>query len=483
MLDKQIFFDPHRKRWRRLRRILDVVAVLTTLVLAAFIFNILRSQPLPELLLPTLKRNYKALPDPMAAQRGVRPARRKTDRQPSSIPFNTGEGVRAAYYVPYDASSYASFKQHVHQIDLLFPEWLHVDGSQPQLNIFDNETHRTFPVISGSSVRDPDDLGRIKRAIADAREDTEIFPHLNNYNSTTASWDASVGDLLGDEDNRTALRDQIAQFLKAYPAYHGLSLDFESLPDKSMPAYTAFIQELYGDLHARGLQLYVTAAAGTSDGLLKQIAANSDGIVLMNYDEHETDSDPGPIASQNWFVANLVRVLKVVPKEKLICALGNYGYDWTLAAPQQTKPGHKAAKPQVVDTEDLSVSDTWQRASDADADLNLDYDTLNPHFEYMDEDSNQRHVVWFLDGVTLLNQMRAARQLGIQTFALWRLGWEDSSLWNVWDKPTHPESLDALGTVAPGHDVNVEGEGDIMRVTGLPRRASARCCRTPMSPT
>ena len=116
----------------------------------------------------------------------------------------------------------------------------------------------------------------------------------------------------------------------------------------------------------------------------------------------------------------------------------------------------------------MSVSDTWQRASDADADLNLDYDTLNPHFEYMDEDSNQRHVVWFLDGVTLLNQMRAARQLGIQTFALWRLGWEDSSLWNVWDKPTHPESLDALGTVAPGHDVNVEGEGDIMRVTGLP---------------
>ena len=123
----------------------------------------------------------------------------------------------------------------------------------------------------------------------------------------------------------------------------------------------------------------------------------------------------------------------------------------------------------MLDTEDLSVSEAWQRASDADADLDLDYDTLNPHFEYIDEDSNQRHVVWFLDGVTLLNEMRAARALGLQTFALWRLGEEDSSLWNIWDKPSAPDSLQALGTVQPGHDVDTEGEGDILRVTGLPQ--------------
>ena len=92
----------------------------------------------------------------------------------------------------------------------------------------------------------------------------------------------------------------------------------------------------------------------------------------------------------------------------------------------------------------------WQRASDADADLDLDYDALNPHFEYIDEDNNQRHVVWFLDGVTVLNEMRAARALGLQTFALWRLGEEDSSLWNVWDKPSSPESLQALGHGAAG---------------------------------
>ena len=98
MPDRQIFSDPQRKRWKRLRRLLDITAVAFTLVLAGFIFNVLRFQQLPELLLPIPKHNYKALPDVHPA-RAQRPARRKTDRKPSDIPFNTGEGLRAAYYV------------------------------------------------------------------------------------------------------------------------------------------------------------------------------------------------------------------------------------------------------------------------------------------------------------------------------------------------------------------------------------------------
>ena len=472
MPDKQIFFDPHRKRWKRLRRILDVTAVVTTLVLAGFIFNVLRSQPLPELLLPPFKHNYRALPERTAAQhaaaKAARPTRRKTDRKPSDVPFNTGEGLRAAYYVPYDEASYASFKQHVHDIDLLFPEWLHVYSAHPTLVAIDAESHRAYPVVNGTSVHDPDDLGRIKRTIQQAHEDTEIFPHVNNYNASNQAWDANVGKLLADPGNRAELREQIVTFLTTYPAYRGLSLDFESLSDEATPAYTAFVRELYEDLHSHGLRLYVATAASANDTILKTVATNSDGIVLMNYDEHESESDPGAVSSQDWFVSNLRRVLKIVPKEKLICALGNFGYDWTLSMQPGAKGGGKHSKSQVVDTEDVSVNEAWQRAHDADADLDLDYDTLNPHFEYIDEDDNQRHVVWFLDGVTLLNEMRAARELGLQTFALYRLGTEDSSLWSVWNKPRDPASLEALNSVAPGHDVDIEGEGDIMRVTGLP---------------
>ena len=468
MPDKQIFFDPQRKRWKRLRRILDATAVLSTLVLAVFIFNVLRNQHLPELLLPVPKHNYKALPEPLLrGARNPRPARRKTSRKPSEIPLNSGEGLRAAYYVEDDPASYSSFKEHVHQIDLLFPQWLHAGAPQGTLMATNNDSHREYPVVDGPTVHDPDDSDRVKRVIQAAREDTEIFPHLNNFNPSTQSWDSGLGAVLQDSAKRAALRQQIVRLFSAYPVYRGLSLDFESLPDNATQAYLTFIQELYADLHPRNLRLYVNTAVASSDADFTRIATNSDGIILMNYDQHQTTSDPGPIASQEWFVGNLTRVLKIVPKEKLICAVANYGYDWTLSIPNPKDKKHP--KPRVLDTEDLHVSDVWQRASDADADLDLDYDTLNPHFEYIDEDLNQRHVVWFLDGVTLLNELRAARGLGLSTFALWRLGEEDGSLWNVWDKPTAPESLQALGSVQPGHDVDNEGDGDIIRVTGLPQ--------------
>ncbi len=467
MPDKQIFYDPQRKRWKRLRRILDVTAVVTTLVLAVFIFNVLRTQRLPELLLPVPKHNYKALQNrtPALHARNGRPARRKTARKPSDIPFNTGEGLRAAYYVEDDNDSYSSLKEHIHQIDLLFTQWLHVDSPDGRLMGLTGD-NREYPIVDGATVHDPDQLNKIKQVIQAAHEDTEIFPHLNNYNPHTQSWDTGVGTVLADPDKSAALREQIIRFLTAFPAYRGLSLDIESLPDSADPAYLSFIQQLYGDLHPRNLRLYVTVAVSTPDADLKQIAANSDGIVLMNYDEHEVDSDPGPVAGQDWFVGNLRRALKIVPKEKLICAIGNYGYDWTLSIPDPKDRRHP--KPQVLNTDVLQVADAWQRAADADADLDLDEKSLNPHFEYIDEDNNQRHEVWFLDAVTLLNEMRAARELGLQTFALWRLGSEDRSMWNVWDKPSNPASLQALGAVQPGHDVDNEGAGDILRVTGLP---------------
>ena len=475
MPDKQIFFDPQRKRWKRLRRILDVVAVVSTLVVAVFTFNVLRNQHLPELLLPVPRHNYKALPERPPSLRGAkspRPLRRKTNRKPSEIPFNTGEGLRAAYYVQDDAASYSSFKEHVHQIDMLFPQWLHVNAPSGTLLALTSD-NREYPVVNGVTVYDPDELNKIKRVIQGAREDTEIYPHLNNFNPHKQSFDPDVGAVLTDVNKRAVLRQQIVRFLTAFKGpkgewvYPGLSLDIENLPDDADLAYLSFIQELYADLHSRNLRLYVNISFSTEDDDLKLIAANSDGILLMNYDEHDVDSDPGPVASQEWFVDNLRRVMKVVPKEKLICSLGSYGYDWTLSIPNPKARKH--SKPTVLNTDVLSVSEAWQRASDSEVDLDLDDDSLNPHFEYIDEDRNERHVVWFLDGVTLLNELRAARGLGLQTFALWRLGSEDDSLWNVWDKPSTPDSLQQLASVRPGHDVDVEGEGDIMRVTGLPQ--------------
>ncbi len=472
MPDRQIFFDPQRKRWKRLRRILDISAVTFTVVVAIFIFNVLRQQHLPELLLPSPKHNYKAISDRqsdlMRAERAKeKPARRKTNRKASDVPFNSGEGIRAAYYRPDDAASYSTFKEHVHQIDIVFPMWLHV--SQPDGNLMgeSSDDTREYRLVDEHGVHDPDDLNKIKNVISAAKENTEIFPNLSSYNPQNHSFDPAIGTIVLDPVKRQELRRQIMAFFAGMPAYRGLSLDLENFPDNAQDAYQQFIQELYADMHARNLRLYVNVEVSADDDMLKRMAANSDGLILMNYDEHEVESEPGPIASQTWFLNNLKRVLKDVPKEKIVCALGNYGYDWTMSIPDPKDKKHP--KPKIVNTEDLSVQEAWQRAADADADLDLDYDSLNPHYSFIDEDKHIRHVVWFLDSVTTLDEMRGARELGIQTFALWSLGQEDPSTWAIWDKPSSADALTALGSVAPGHDVDDEGTGDIIRITNTPK--------------
>ena len=106
-------------------------------------------KPLPELFLQAQKRNYRALanqttPQLKPGQKLHRSAHRKTDVKPGDVPLNSGEGLRAAYYVEDDPASYSSLKQHISQIDLLFPEWLHVvtpDGTLMSYTL-DNRAYR-----------------------------------------------------------------------------------------------------------------------------------------------------------------------------------------------------------------------------------------------------------------------------------------------------------------------------------------------------
>ncbi len=473
-----VFYDPQKKRWKRLRRVFDVLAVLGVVVFIVFIIGLLRIKPMKELLLPTPTHNYRALNNPpivKTAQKLRRAPHRKTDRAPSDIPLNSGEGLRAAFYVEWDPSSYSSLKQHIKQIDLLFPEWLHVvtpDGNLTGYTV-DN---RPFQVVDRAGVHNVDRENKVARAISDAHEDTEIFPLVNNFDTVKADYDLGIADFLKNPAARANFIRQADTFLAKNPNYRGLTLNFRSVAADAEPGYQALLAALYTDFHApgRNLRVYVNTQTDDMDFDLKFMADHSDGLILMNYDEHQTDSEPGAIASQDWFTDNLKNLLKVVPKEKIICSIGSYGYDWSLPLPPPADPKARRRKPakpapaNVLSAQEMSTQEAWQAASDADAQVALDPDTLNAHFAYDDEDAHVRHQIWFLDGVTVLNQMRAARALGIQTVALWRLGSEDDSLWKVWDAPLKSDPGSALAQVDPGYDVDNEGQGDIMRVTRTP---------------
>jgi len=462
---KQIFYDAKRKRWRRLRIILDTSVIVITLLVIFFVVTILRGSSVPGVTLPEIKKPYHALKDnqkrkPTRAQN----THRKTKRPASQVVLNSDEGIRGAFYVKWDAASFASLKEYYPQIDLLFPEWLHVLTADGRLQAV-TELNTLYDVMDEKGKARPVD-DKVMPFLKGEKAQMEVLPLVNNYDPITNEWRPELtAQFLASPAARQRFRGELMTFL-ATDQYKGITLDIEAVPENSRADYRELVQELYDELHAKGLKLYVAVPVNDREFEYAAVSGISDGLILMNYDQHYPGGDPGAVAGQEWFLNNLREALKVIPKDKIICAVGNYGYDWAMKKGQK-----KGTPPEAV--HNVSVQEAWLEASDAATDVYFDDDAMNPHFAYLD-DNNVRHDVWFLDGVTALNQMRAAHSLGIFTFALWRLGSEDRSLWAVWDKPYEANAPAKLEVVPPGQDVDIEGAGEILRIDARPAPGERR---------
>jgi cellulose synthase/poly-beta-1,6-N-acetylglucosamine synthase-like glycosyltransferase/spore germination protein YaaH/peptidoglycan/xylan/chitin deacetylase (PgdA/CDA1 family) len=453
-----VFYDPERRRWKRLRRTADVLGVLATALVVFFLLTILRSAKLPQLLLPQRPRPYRALKEKEKKSPKRRVVARRSNTPPTEVRLNSDEGIRAAFYVNWDPASYSSLRENLRAIDLLFPDWLHVLTPDGRLQATD-ETGVHYDAIQNAAAVHVDDNEKVLRLLRTEQAETEILPMVNNFDGI--EW-VDITATLNNPEARANLRRQLLTFLES-DRYRGLTLDLEAFPRAAQPGYRALLAELEEDLHSRGLKLYVAVPARNEDYDYKNVAAHADSVILMDYDEHFPGGPPGPVASQDWFTRNLALALKDIPADKLICAIANYGYDWRV---EVRKHGRKRQLV-PVSTEPVSVQDAWVKADESEADVDFDGDALNPHVAYTDGPT-VRHEVWFTDAITAVNHMRAAQHLGINTFALWRLGSEDRSLWSVWDTPQDPAAAEKLRTVPPSYDVSLEGQGDIIAITARP---------------
>src|SRR5215472_8771289 len=162
-MPEPVFYDPRRARWKRLRRAVDVTAVVVSALIIFFVYTALRDEPLPELLFSPQKRAFKALKESEKERAHERQKKlaarshRKSRLAASQVTLNEQEGIRAAFYVPWDAASFSSLRSYAHQIDLLYPDWLHVLTPDGRLQGVDDQTNKYFDVIQGSTVRSVDD--------------------------------------------------------------------------------------------------------------------------------------------------------------------------------------------------------------------------------------------------------------------------------------------------------------------------------------
>ncbi|MBL0940366.1 MAG: glycosyltransferase [Gemmatimonadaceae bacterium] len=285
--------------------------------------------------------------------------------------------------------------------------------------------------------------------LAEARKQG-VATHLMVTNFGATDFDpALIEAVLATPARRTqAIADLVDAVAKNGLA--GVSVDFELVPPAMHPAVLSFIRDLRTALRAHNAIVTVATPIGEGDGYpLAEYAAATDYVIAMLYDENSGEHGAGAIASAPWFAARLDTVMAHVPAERVILGIGQYGYHW------------RSDREEGVT---VSVSEAMAFGRAASGGARFDAATRNPMAKWRARDVT--HTVWYLDATTAWNQIRSGLNAGAAGAALWRLGSEDESLWNVLGRTGLMAAADSMQRL-PDKGVSViTGDGEILAVEG-----------------
>jgi peptidoglycan-N-acetylglucosamine deacetylase len=443
-----VFSDPAGKRWPRLRLALLLAGVMFLLGTVLFVQTLFVA---PQMRVPfslrQLKGQLKALqkqnpadqvtPSSLLWQKfgAARQAAKKLG-YPTPMPparprkKSPNNEVRLAFYTNGDPYSYASLEQHAAQITHLCPEWMSVINGLGDLQI---DADARLPKLAGS------------KGIA-------LMPLLTNL--VGDSWQPEAIENLAhgpvDRQDRF-IRNVLAVLRNAKAA--GVVVDWEQIDPAYKKDITGFVDKLADAVHDDHKELWLCVQPGQELDYIdfQKLADNVDRFVALLFDETSDIDSPGPLGSRSWFEGWLHVLLEDSDTKQWIIAMGSYGYDWT--------EGAKKA-------ELISFPEAMSRGSNAEIkSASVEAPDYNPSFYY--EDADKVHTVWFLDVVTFLNELREVRNQKAGGFALYRLGTEDTAIWdalNLRDFTIDNSTRQSLGVLKGTDTITDVGDGEIVTV-------------------
>jgi glycosyltransferase involved in cell wall biosynthesis len=460
--NKQIFQSPNKTRWQRTKWILRSFLFLLPIfgfIVYIGIYEMNKNQPdiplegtaIKRVLTDTntnyreskLEREYKGFKKAIGYQwakgLGCGQATNKPLNLSNSIYFSDSLGIRAGFYVNWDAAqSFSSLQKNIKHLNLIIPEWLFIDPNTDQL--YDNIDPKALKIMQDAGVK--------------------IMPLLtNNYKSLFRG--ETIKRILNSPEKKQKLINDILTVLKKYN-FIGVNIDFEEIMMDSDKPLIAFQQQLYEQLHAQKFIVSQDIIPFNDAYNFKALSKYNDYLILMAYDQHQAESKPGPNSSQKWIEAAVVDVVSKVPSSKIILAIPAFGHDWQLGD-----------KKKVLKTTDITYQQAIANAKNSEAKIDFDNDSYNLDYQYYDSE-NHLHQVYFVDAATNFNSIRFATEINLAGTALWRLGGEDIRLWSFYDKPMTKAALknfDFIGfnNIKAGSAPDFIGEGEVLDIIATPK--------------
>lgn len=217
---------------------------------------------------------------------------------------------------------------------------------------------------------------------------------------------------LGDNAQVSALTAGAIASLIDSGGYHGVVIDFEGMTPRDLDQLLTVTKAVADSVRAHGVSTVVIAvpAGDTAAYPAALLLQSADLIMPILYDQHWATSPPGPIAALDWVNRNLGTRVAEVGAARIVAAFPLYGYRWRRSAA----------------TEVISYDDARRLTTMTNTPLTRDHASATLHAL-----SPEGWEIWVSDHVLLETLVREARELGVTTFALWRLGLEDPAVWDV----------------------------------------------------
>lgn len=350
----------------------------------------------------------------------------------------TGKRVVLGYYVPYDGTSWVSFKEQATGLDYVGAQWVTVDACG---NIGSKDDRTLVSYANDHGVK--------------------VLPSL----LTSTGW--LNHRLLADPATTDRFVSQIVSYVTDMD-YPGIDLDLEGINDEDRDAYSSLVATVANALHKRGKILTLAIPAKTTEVKTgwagpydyAALGKSADLILLMTYDYSWQSGPPGSIAPQQWVDKVAAYATSQMPAQKVLLGVAFYGYDWnktqggkaralqysqSLALTKQygahivtdptsqsatfgytAKVGDAVPMPPSVPAlqHEITVRQPIGQCSAKEPATSTPVPKPTPT-----PVTPQEHVVWLEDAASVASKLQVALQRGVGGVGTWRLGQEDPSVW------------------------------------------------------
>jgi spore germination protein YaaH len=226
-------------------------------------------------------------------------------------------------------------------------------------------------------------------------------------------------EALKDYETRQAIIRQLLH----YSQLDGINIDIENVREEDGPLVTQFVREATPYFHQAGLVVsmditFISSGNWSAFYERDNLAETVDYLMVMAYDEHwGTSPEAGSVASFPWVEQNLLKLLKVVPNDKLILGVPLYTRLWEIKDTGE------------VSSKAIKMAEAKEWLTEKGVSPIYDEQSGQNFAEYYDAEARSTYRIWMEDELSLKKRAELVKKYELKGVASWSRYFADETAW------------------------------------------------------